>query len=83
MQLSGCMLREGSTSWSLVSSKGSVQVLGWRYLDWLPFLHRMHGWHGLPGCMLQVTGRSSVDLEDLELIDVLLCNITCVLLSKQ
>ena len=49
MQLSGWILRDGSNCFRHCNSVSSFQALGWKYLDWLAFLHKRHGWHGLPG----------------------------------
>ena len=47
MQLSGSILSEGSSSWRDSSKVLSFQTSDENYLDWLPLLHRTHGWHGL------------------------------------
>ena len=55
MQLSGLMSMDGSYFLSCSSNVLSFHDLGWKYLDWLPCLQRIHGWHSWPWWILQVT----------------------------
>ena len=48
MQLSGLMSMDGSYFLSCSSNVLSFHNLGWMYLDWLPRLHGIHGWHSWP-----------------------------------
>ena len=60
MQLSGWILRERSWSLRFWRSVLSFHDLGWKHLDWFPFLHYMQGRQSRPWWTLDVTLRVSV-----------------------